>query len=126
MNFVAIRLPVGSRCPPFPVDRRVASVGARDVDVEVDVEVDCGEGDAPSSPGERRERRIVGLVSAKSQQHDRGRRSTGLGVRGALLREDYNSGWNTYPLGEMQMVPNLEDREMKRYVCQTHVITSLF
>ena len=52
------------------------------------------------------------LLVRKQQLHDRGKRSTGLGVRGALLPQDGEV--NMYPLGETNILPHLEEREMKR------------
>lgn len=68
------------------------------------------------------------------RQQDRGKRSTGLGLRGALLPQDGGgsggsgeSSWsrNTYPLGERNLVPHQEDTETKRSAVSHAMINSL-
>ena len=72
-------------------------------------------------------------VASILRQQDRGKRSTGLGLRGALLPVDQGEAegegageatgagaGNTYPLAERNLLPHLEDTETKRFVRYAH------
>jgi hypothetical protein len=100
---ITISLPIGVRCPPF-------SIKQREEEVDRNTEVDE---DSDSAPVVAFSDRYHKSVEGFRQRDDRGKRSAGLGIRGAIFPEDCKL--NIYPLGEVNILPNLEEREMKRY-----------
>lgn len=107
-------LPLGTRCPPFPVKTNQTNNTA-----------------AIAAATAVQQNYLPGVAALRRQQ-DKAKRSTGLGVRGALLPQDevedneqelgvegteageIGRRRNTYPLGERNMLPLQEDSEMKR------------
>lgn len=96
-----VSLPIGVRCPVFPNDDK----RDRLIDSEGEDEEDTTGILARYDANTR-----IKLLRIK----DKVNRLTGLGVRSALIPQDDDI--NVYPLGEKNILPILEDREMKRLI----------
>ena len=87
-------MPVGIRCPAFPSSHVEEAVHIKEEDQKA------------------KDKGIAAAIRKRAELQESGVRCAGFGLRGILLGED--SKLNVYPLGEANIVPNLEEREKKK------------
>ena len=107
-------MPIGVRCPAFPPEEDQDQRGSSPVEGEDDEE--RGEREFLESVA-----RFGNVMVAHRRRRGKLSRSAGMGIRHTILPLD--SDRNVYPMGEANILPNIEERELKRYdECHNFVV----